>query len=826
MNRTHLLLAACAIVLALLFATPASAVFDPGELTGAVRAPQTATGCVDSDHATGPGQNISTSSGTHWAGVIHVNIPPYSTPEIPTFCTDLTTTIHAGDCFQTAGATACPITWLLNNGYGPSDALSNAEAAARQAAVWYFSDGMSVQTSDPVYARTQVIIGAVPSPCILPAAPPQMAIDPPSAINFLPGGEIHNMTVIVTQLGNPIANQVVSLQTDFGTLSASQVTTDANGRASFSVTSNSVGTAHVTAQFAYVLPAGTRFTKLPGADDQQVIVLGTPQTGNVIASATKTWEQGTLVIVHKFRDDNTNGLQDGVEESLSGWTMRLYRWDGSAWVQEGASKTTNAVGNAVWSNLGPGTYRAQETLQTGWLATTPNPSGSVTLAAGQQGQINFGNVPLALVRAWKFYDLDLDGVKDADEPVLDGWTMNINPAVNGIGSGVTAGGYVNFLDLDPNTYDLWETLKPHWMATTPALQTVTVAGSDLREVWFGNVEVDLGDLPVSYGITHVADNGARHRLGNLKLGYVIDAERDGQCDTTCGGDDRSDLDPGGGPDDEDGVVPTTGVGWFVGTVAAGHGGSLDVTVSGGNGFLNGWIDWNGDLDFTDAGDQIFSDRALTGSAGGTTQTLRFDVPESARGRDDFYARFRLCTQPVVASEIDSERATCNSLTGLTYDGEVEDYLFQFEPLAATLSQFSAQAESSHILITWETVSEIENQGFNLYRSNSVQGLRTLLDFVPSQGPGSSQGYSYAFEDRSVLAGQSYVYWLEDIDFSGELTLHGPTSAIALTPTAVTLASLNTTSSTAAAVSALPVGGLFAATALAWAAVLWLQRRAA
>jgi hypothetical protein len=69
------------------------------------------------------------------------------------------------------------------------------------------------------------------------------------------------------------------------------------------------------------------------------------------------------------------------------------------------------------------------------------------LAAGEQAQINFGNVPLALIRAWKFHDLDLDGEKDTDEPMLDGWTMNIDPAVNGIGSGVTAGGYVNFVDL-------------------------------------------------------------------------------------------------------------------------------------------------------------------------------------------------------------------------------------------------------------------------------------------------------------------------------------------------------------------------------------------
>ena len=164
MKRARFLLIAMVTVVAMLVAVPAAARIDPGDPGRSTRAPEDATGCVDSNNATGPGQNVSTSSGTHWAGVIHVNIPPNSAPEIPTFCTDLTTNIHAGDCFQTAGATACPITWLLNNGYGPSDSLASAEAAARQAAVWYYSDGMTVNSGDPVYARTQTIIGTVP-PC-------------------------------------------------------------------------------------------------------------------------------------------------------------------------------------------------------------------------------------------------------------------------------------------------------------------------------------------------------------------------------------------------------------------------------------------------------------------------------------------------------------------------------------------------------------------------------------------------------------------------------------------------------------------------------------
>ena len=54
----------------------------------------------------------------------------------------------------------------------------------------------------------------------------------------------------------------------------------------------------------------------------------------------------------------------------------------------------------------------------------------------------------------------------------------------------------------------------------------------------------------------------------------------------------------------------------------------------------------------------------------------------------------------------------------------------------TLASFDAQAMSDHILLTWETVSEVDNSGFNLYRSASPAAPDELLAYVPSQAPGS------------------------------------------------------------------------------------------
>ncbi len=115
------------------------------------------------------------------------------------------------------------------------------------------------------------------------------------------------------------------------------------------------------------------------------------------------------------------------------------------------------------------------------------------------------------------------------------------------------------------------------------------------------------------------------------------------------------------------------------------------------------------------------------------------------------------------------------------------------PLVVTLAAFEATAQPDHILVNWETVSELNNAGFNLYRSlDGEWGSAALLGFVPSQAPGSTQGAAYAWQDVDVAAGQTAWYWLEDVDLGGVATLHGPVSATMLAPTAVTLMRLDAT----------------------------------
>ena len=115
------------------------------------------------------------------------------------------------------------------------------------------------------------------------------------------------------------------------------------------------------------------------------------------------------------------------------------------------------------------------------------------------------------------------------------------------------------------------------------------------------------------------------------------------------------------------------------------------------------------------------------------------------------------------------------------------------PLAVLLAGFSAEGQADQVLVRWDTVSEVNNLGFNLWRGTSPNAPDTQLNasLIPSQAPGSTQGYSYEWTDQAnLVAGTTYYYWLESVDADGVVTRYGPVSATLSVPTAVTLGNLS------------------------------------
>lgn len=149
--------------------------------------------------------------------------------------------------------------------------------------------------------------------------------------------------------------------------------------------------------------------------------------------------------------------------------------------------------------------------------------------------------------------------------------------------------------------------------------------------------VDYGDLPDPAFRTLLTQDGARHRLwGTLMLGNSVTAEANGK------------PSPAANLDNDDGVILPA---LRVGTDA-----TASVTVSGGSGFLDGWIDFNQDGDFDDADEHVLDDRSVTTGV----NKVRISVPVNAIVGSS-YARFRLSSTAV------------ESPRGLAIGGEVEDY---------------------------------------------------------------------------------------------------------------------------------------------------------
>ncbi|WP_197474673.1 GEVED domain-containing protein [Deinococcus puniceus] len=261
------------------------------------------------------------------------------------------------------------------------------------------------------------------------------------------------------------------------------------------------------------------------------------------------------------------------------------------------------------------------------------------------------------------------------------------------------------------------------------------------------------------------------------LGSVVDVERTSQANATATADDANSI------DDEDGVTMPASV--MIGNVV-----TLPVAI-GAAGLLSAWFDWNRDGDFADAGEQITSDNSV--SVG--TTNLSVTVPTNAVAGTTF-ARFRICTAA----------ASCNSPTGVSPSGEVEDYSLVVMPTTADLN--------------------INKTG----PSTVVQGsLATYTITVWNKGPGNSTGatisdpvpsnltnvnWTCAASDTAAcgIAGGSgntinFVSGILPVNASATAPISGSYLTLTVTGTATTSGTLiNTASVTAAPGTTDPVPG--------------------
>ncbi len=136
------------------------------------------------------------------------------------------------------------------------------------------------------------------------------------------------------------------------------------------------------------------------------------------------------------------------------------------------------------------------------------------------------------------------------------------------------------------------------------------------------------------------------------------------------------------------------------------------------------------------------------------------------------------TDDTVDSDADptNGETVCVTLAGGDEDLTWDAGFYGSTPSAVGLTSFEATAGNQAITLHWETASELDNLGFNLYRAESADGPWTRLnaDLIPSQvPPGSPVGAAYSFEDGDVWGGTVYYYRLETIDVQGYSGFYGP-----------------------------------------------------
>jgi hypothetical protein len=132
------------------------------------------------------------------------------------------------------------------------------------------------------------------------------------------------------------------------------------------------------------------------------------------------------------------------------------------------------------------------------------------------------------------------------------------------------------------------------------------------------------------------------------------------------------------------------------------------------------------------------------------------------------------TAPSDAPEEVTFYAAGNAANG---DGSTTgDYIytatFTMSVVPVELTYFRADVHSGHVALQWRTLSESNNAGFRLYRSDEDRYRLISPELIPGAGT-TTIPHDYSFVDNAVTAGKTYQYRLSDISLDGVEAFHHP-----------------------------------------------------
>ena len=197
-----------------------------------------------------------------------------------------------------------------------------------------------------------------------------------------------------------------------------------------------------------------------------------------------------VVGIFKFDDRNGNGTYEPLlgETPLEGWVFDVVNSSTRVAIDD-SPFTTDASGFIVLTDdLGTARYNVTERVQDGWGVTTGNITQTVSGALG--GLLYFGNMQdgQGILAIFKFNDVDGDEAYDPGdgETPLSNWEFLVDDGDTYSEYYTDATGLITLVGLVPGDYDVSETLKTYWIATTDNSQTVTVSNTEPARLNFGN----------------------------------------------------------------------------------------------------------------------------------------------------------------------------------------------------------------------------------------------------------------------------------------------------------------------------------------------------
>ncbi len=101
-----------------------------------------------------------------------------------------------------------------------------------------------------------------------------------------------------------------------------------------------------------------------------------------------------------------------------------------------------------------------------------------------------------------------------------------------------------------------------------------------------------------------------------------------------------------------------------------------------------------------------------------------------------------------------------------------------QSLPVEFASFEAVVNNGSVKLTWETASETNNAGFNVYRSvNAEEGFHRINPELIKGAISSTTNNKYSFIDTGIEPNVKYSYMIEDVATDGATAKHEPIEAV-------------------------------------------------